>query len=127
MSAVLFEVMNCSSSFRAEKAECGEIAAQQILARCNKCVCGSVMIRGLETDVVDVASEDSLVVELDSRGHGSMDGLDMPKQPLRVRMLLTEISDKDRVTNFKTSDLCMIILTRLALSDSLGKVRPHGI
>ena len=77
--------------------------------------------------MVDVASDDSLVVELDGIGHGSTDGLDMAEQPLRVRMLLTEISDKNRVTNFKTSDLCMIILTRLALSDSLGKIRPHGI
>ena len=33
MSAVLFVVMECSSSFSAEKAESGEIVAQQILAR----------------------------------------------------------------------------------------------
>ena len=76
--------------------------------------------------MVDMASDDS-IVELDGIGHGSMDVLDMPQQPLWVRMLLTEISDKDRVTNLKTLDPCTITPTRLALSDSLGKIWPHGI
>ena len=39
MSAMLFVVMNCSSSFSAEKAESGEIAAHQILARVAVRVC----------------------------------------------------------------------------------------
>ena len=74
-----------------------------------------------------MTADDSLVVELDGIGHGSMDSLNMAKQPLWVRMLLTEILEEDRVTNFETSDLCVIILTRLVLSDSLGKIRPDGI
>ena len=79
----------------------------------------SVAQRCLELDVIDVASDDSFIVELYSIGHGFLDGLDMAKQPFRVRVLLTEIAYKDRVTNFKTSYLNMIILTRLSLSNSL--------
>ena len=46
MSAVLFVVMNCSSSFSAEKAESGEIAAQQILAcvAVRVCMCEPIAI-----------------------------------------------------------------------------------
>ena len=44
MSAVLFVVMNCSSSFSAEKAENGEIAVQQFLARVAVRVCMCVLI-----------------------------------------------------------------------------------
>ena len=69
--------------------------------------------------MIDVASDDSLIVELDGIGHGSTDGLDTAEQPFRVGMLLTEISYKDRVTIFKTSDLDMITLTRLSLLNSL--------
>ena len=69
--------------------------------------------------MIDVTSDDSLIVELDGIGHGSSDDFNMTEQPFRVRMLLTEIAYKDRVTNFKTSDLDMIILTRLSLSNSL--------
>ena len=69
--------------------------------------------------MVDVATDDSFIAELDGVRHGSTNVLDMTKQPLRVRVLLTEIAYKDRVTNFKTSDLNMIILTRLSLSNSL--------
>ena len=69
--------------------------------------------------VINVVVDDSLIVELDGVGHRSSDGLDMTKQLFRVRMLLTEIACKDRVTNFKTSDLDMIILTHLSLSNSL--------
>ena len=44
VSAVLFVVMNCSSSFSAEKEESGDIAAQQILARVAVRVCMHVPI-----------------------------------------------------------------------------------
>ena len=44
MSAVLFVVINCSSSFSAEKAENGDIAAQLILARVAVRVCMCVPI-----------------------------------------------------------------------------------
>ena len=44
MSAVLVVVTNCSSSLCAEKAESGEIAAQQILARVAVRVCMCVPI-----------------------------------------------------------------------------------
>ena len=69
--------------------------------------------------MVDVATDDSLIVELDGIGHRSMNVLDITEQPSWVRMLLTEISNKDRVTNFETSDLCMILLTGLSVSNSL--------
>ena len=77
--------------------------------------------------MVDVASENSLIVELYGIGQGSLDGLNMIEQPSRVRVLLTEISHEDRVTNFKASDLDVIHLTRLSLSNSLGQIRPHCI
>ena len=38
MCAILFIMMNCSSSFSAEKTEYGEIAAQQVLARIVVCL-----------------------------------------------------------------------------------------
>ena len=69
--------------------------------------------------MVNVTTDDSLIVELDGVGHGSTNVLDMTEQPSWVRMLLTEISNKNRVTNFKTSDLCVILLTGLSLSNSL--------
>ena len=53
MSAVLFVVINCSSSFSAEKAENGEIAAQQILARVAVRVCMYVPV-GENTFVLHV-------------------------------------------------------------------------
>ena len=68
--------------------------------------------------MIDVAADDSLIVELHCVGHGSSDILDVTEQPFRVRVLLTEIAYKDRVTNFKTPDLDMILLTRLSLSNS---------
>ena len=69
--------------------------------------------------MVDVATDDSLVVELDGVGRGSTNILDMTKQPSWMRMLLTKVSDKDRVTNLETSDLCRILLTSLSLTNSL--------
>ena len=74
-----------------------------------------------------MAPDESLIMELHGIGHGSSDGLNMTEQPFRVRVLLAEISHKDRVTNFKASDLDMILLTRLSLSNSLGQIRPHCI
>ena len=46
MSAVLFVVINCSSSFSAEKAENGEISTQKNLARVAVCVCMCVSVGG---------------------------------------------------------------------------------
>ena len=48
-------------------------------------------------DVIDVALDKSLIVELYGIGHESADGLDMTEQLFRVRMLLTEIAVRAQI------------------------------
>ena len=49
------------------------------------------------------------------------------KQPFRVRVLLTEITHKHRVTNIKLSNLNMLLMRLLTLSNSLGQTGSHNI
>ena len=82
-------------------------------------------------DVVDVSTDDTLIVKLDGIGDGSTNVMDLTNQPLRIRVLLAEIPDKYRVSNLKPSHSGMVVmlllLRLLMLSDSLGQVGSHDV
>ena len=71
--------------------------------------------------------DNSMVVQLNGVGHGSTNVLNLTQQLFWVRMLLAEIAHKHRVTDFKISDLSMIILTRLSLLNNLGEIGSDSI
>lgn len=82
-------------------------------------------------DVVDVSTDDTLIVKLNGIGDGSTNIMDLTNQPLRIRVLLAEISDKYRVSNFKPSHsgvaIVLLLLRFLMLSECFGQVGSHDV